>query len=590
MNSIKYKIGLFFLVLTVITAFSIFFWRNSNKPILDKVLDKKSIKTYKELDSLLKYDLEQADLKVKELYNQSKKSKDSLSLAYAYFYREVVERSKYRNDSLFYLLEKASKLATNTGDEDLKARINYEFGLYYSHKDNYPKSIEYLLSTKQYFEKNNEAALAQFYNMLGSIYLHMDDIKQSSIFHQKAYEISEKNNDTVGKAIHYANIGKLLIRQSDYKHAKEKLKSSFKTFEALKDTLTMIKVLTFLSDAELYSGNTEASISYIERAYNFTKSFNDISLEGHILLHYGNIYEHNENYEKALYYYLKGLKMADCVYLDFGTLKTISNIYFKKNRLFDAYNFLEKYYQVKDSINGAEIKSQIESMQWENKLKEQEYKNEILKKNKEIDKQKYLNRTRVYFFLIITTLGIALLLALLYRNKKKSLLISLLEQKRLTEKAKAETKLKKMNQEKHEYELDKKNRELVAMNIQLLLNTQFLSEVEKVVENNVKAEDMEKELKQMIRNLDNKEKSWEKFKAAFQKIHPTFFATIQNKYPQLSKAEIRICMYIKINMDNNEIATLLSIEYRSLITIRSRIRKKLNLDKNDNLDEFVKTW
>ena len=86
------------------------------------------------------------------------------------------------------------------------------------------------------------------------------------------------------------------------------------------------------------------------------------------------------------------------------------------------------------------------------------------------------------------------------------------------------------------------------------------------------------------------EKDWIKFKEIFEKMHPSFYLNIEKNYPQLSKTEVRICSYIKIDLPKSEICTIMNINHNSLITSRYRIRKKLNLKSNDDLDEIIKSW
>jgi len=62
---------------------------------------------------------------------------------------------------------------------------------------------------------------------------------------------------------------------------------------------------------------------------------------------------------------------------------------------------------------------------------------------------------------------------------------------------------------------------------------------------------------------------------------------LQTTYPELTSEEIKILIYIRMNMSNTEIARLKSITIAGVNKSRNRIRKKLNLQPNEDLRDFL---
>jgi len=65
---------------------------------------------------------------------------------------------------------------------------------------------------------------------------------------------------------------------------------------------------------------------------------------------------------------------------------------------------------------------------------------------------------------------------------------------------------------------------------------------------------------------------------------------IQNLYsinPKLTNLEIRHCNYLRMNLNNHEIADIMNVELKSLQTSRYRIKKKLNIIKNQSLRSMI---
>lgn len=58
--------------------------------------------------------------------------------------------------------------------------------------------------------------------------------------------------------------------------------------------------------------------------------------------------------------------------------------------------------------------------------------------------------------------------------------------------------------------------------------------------------------------------------------------------PELTENDLRLCAYIRIGMRAKEIASMLQVTSASVNTHRYRLRKKLGLDKDASLDDFVR--
>jgi response regulator RpfG family c-di-GMP phosphodiesterase len=91
-----------------------------------------------------------------------------------------------------------------------------------------------------------------------------------------------------------------------------------------------------------------------------------------------------------------------------------------------------------------------------------------------------------------------------------------------------------------------------------------------------------KELKSNI-----KVKSWEEFNEQFKKVHPNFGNNLIRECPSLTKEEIRLCHLLRMNMNSKEIAALTMKNPASVDIARYRIRKKINLDRNESLFNFL---
>ncbi|MDD5507661.1 MAG: LuxR C-terminal-related transcriptional regulator [Bacteroidales bacterium] len=58
-------------------------------------------------------------------------------------------------------------------------------------------------------------------------------------------------------------------------------------------------------------------------------------------------------------------------------------------------------------------------------------------------------------------------------------------------------------------------------------------------------------------------------------------------FPHLTLQEKHLAMLIRLNLSTKEIATLLNISPKSVEVARYRLKKKLNLQQDDNLAQFI---
>jgi DNA-binding CsgD family transcriptional regulator len=85
-------------------------------------------------------------------------------------------------------------------------------------------------------------------------------------------------------------------------------------------------------------------------------------------------------------------------------------------------------------------------------------------------------------------------------------------------------------------------------------------------------------------NLSDKN-DWKIFSSHFDEAHSNFLKKIKSDHSDLTPNDLRLCAFLKMNLSSKEIAALLNISLRSVEVKRYRLRKKLNLEHDQNLVE-----
>jgi len=164
------------------------------------------------------------------------------------------------------------------------------------------------------------------------------------------------------------------------------------------------------------------------------------------------------------------------------------------------------------------------------------------------------------------------------------------------ENTKKEHQIMELEKEKLEYDLQHKSQEMANLMINFLRKNEMLTEIKqelfKVI-NSLKGEGS-KQSKQMLLVLNNKIDSniksddvLKRIEEQFDLIHNNFMKRLSEKHPDLSLNERMMCAYLKMNLSSKEIAPLLNISLRGVETIRYRIRKKFELDRDESLIDYL---
>ena len=97
----------------------------------------------------------------------------------------------------------------------------------------------------------------------------------------------------------------------------------------------------------------------------------------------------------------------------------------------------------------------------------------------------------------------------------------------------------------------------------------------------------------MRENIDSNirhDDDWKKFEKNFDIVYDEYLTRLGNTFPELTVSDKKLCAYLKMDLSSKEIAPLMNLTYRSVEMTRYRLRKKLNLSREQNLIEFLQRF
>ncbi|MDR0939275.1 MAG: hypothetical protein LBN29_07990 [Mediterranea sp.] len=188
--------------------------------------------------------------------------------------------------------------------------------------------------------------------------------------------------------------------------------------------------------------------------------------------------------------------------------------------------------------------------------------------------------------------GIIYLISLFYKRKteKEKRRIERIKQAQVE---KLEKEVLSLEKDKLEIELKEKDKRLAFITMNGVKRNNLMNELKQEMLD-VGQFDLSKEAKQAIRKVIkriegelSREDDWEMFEQYFDVVFGGLLGRLSIRYPQLSKGDLKLLACLKLNLNNKEMANLLNISYRSVEMAKYRLRKKLNLEANDNFSLII---
>ncbi|MGE0089095.1 MAG: inorganic phosphate transporter [Bacteroidales bacterium] len=96
-----------------------------------------------------------------------------------------------------------------------------------------------------------------------------------------------------------------------------------------------------------------------------------------------------------------------------------------------------------------------------------------------------------------------------------------------------------------------------------------------------------KDLSLIIRQKMSFSKEKKEFYTQIEDIHKDFHAKLKTTYPNLTEMDKRLAGLLRLNLSTKEISSLLNISPKSVEIARYRLKKKLKLEKDNNLLKFI---
>ena len=153
----------------------------------------------------------------------------------------------------------------------------------------------------------------------------------------------------------------------------------------------------------------------------------------------------------------------------------------------------------------------------------------------------------------------------------------------------AENKLKLQEYEKHILEIEVQNKayEVAGKSLSIAKQSEMIESIKQILEKETDLSQLKSKIKKSIKINALNKNEWESFQHNLMQSNEDFVHKLSNKYPILTSKDIKLCIYLKMNLSSKEIAPLMNISFRGVELHRYRLRKKLELTSEESLSKFM---
>jgi tetratricopeptide (TPR) repeat protein len=383
--------------------------------------------------------------------------------------------------------------------------------------------------------------------LLGNAYHQLDKDADSEASVLKALTIREKIHDDFGMAESFGSLALISMRKSDWRNARVLLEKAIAIFEQIEDYRSINSMIYNLGVCDMELSDYKGAEAAFDRIINYSK-------------------ENNIRDESLI-----------------RTLRRQAFLLKKQGRLEEAFKAQEHLLDLKDTLFSEERARSFEEMnvKYETQIKEEKL-NSIQKENSQIsEKRLYL----MVGLILVLLLSAALVFVMAKRNHQARLLFE------------AENKLHQQQLDETQRELAFNRKQLEDFTLHLLEKNKVINELETRQAEPIQLPEIEKteereeeDFASLMQLKILTDEDWTKFKLYFDKAFPGMIFRLRHEFPALTGSEQRLFLLIKLKNDSREMSDLLGISMESVRKNKYRLKKKLQLEEDQSLEEFIQHY
>ncbi len=501
-------------------------------------------------------------------------------------------RSGKMNEA-YNLIIKAQEISEKYSDSQYIAVDRFRHGVFAKKLSKYEEAItQYNKALEIYDAQGNEKMKASLLNNIGNLFFNLEHLDKAIQYHNEAIAVHMKLKDSLQIAGSLNDLGNSYYKKGLRDTALKCYFNAADINRRIGNDIWLAYNIQNISTIYSELGKFEDALKYAEEAMLLKEKGKDSQSLITSYATVGDIYRMKGDYTNALDYLDKALELSK----KSGVSNFLINIYKKKAETYaamgnyqKAYDMRLKYSAENDSVFNEEKISAINEIEekYESAKKEQQIK--------EMEYQQNIQKSRELFLIILIAavlLIFSLLIFAIFQKRRKDKQIHLQKEivfKKEQELAASELEKSRIAEDKLQKTLAYKSKQLSSHALHMMQKNNMLHEIKEELKSaSEKDATAVKRVNFLINESLRSDKDWDVFKLYFEEINEGFFEKVKEINPELTTNDLRLCALIKLNMNSKEMASVLNISPNSIKSARYRLKKKLELSPEADLEGFIR--
>ncbi|MBX9784371.1 MAG: hypothetical protein K2X48_13860 [Chitinophagaceae bacterium] len=397
----------------------------------------------------------------------------------------------------------------------------------------YSESAKYSIKAIKAYKSPHErmdSIYIMWANNTAALGYHRQLIYDSAfIYYNNALQMAHLLNLDLWEGIVGGNMGQIYYAQKKYETALPLLLKDY-TISKQKELFdNAANSLQWAARTELATGNKTTALQYLRESFSLLAKSPDA-------------------------FYLR-----NCYYAATETYKAMGV-------LDSAYYYNKQYEALNDSLERVIALSSIKISKIRFADEQNRFNIKTLQREKE--KQVLLRNILIAAILMLTAL------ALLFYNRQQ---------------LKNRLKMQSLELEKQrvEQEAASAQEQMKMFTGNILEKTALIEKLEEQLRNKNVSAEQQSLMSELSRQTILTEEDWNQFKTLFEKIYPGFFINLKQKVPDITLAEQRMSALTRLQLTTKQMAAMLGISVDSVHKTRQRLRQRLQLSNDINLETYI---
>lgn len=305
----------------------------------------------------------------------------------------------YNNHAKFYLFEGNYDAAISNYQKSFLCRqkindtvgvadVLSNMGISYRKKGDYVKALEFyqkaLEIRNKYADKTDAIGTI---NNIGGLYYYQRNYEKAESYYKKALDLAVTINDSNLISVEYGNIALVLDDKGESKKALDFLFKALKIKEHIASEGEIALSYNNIGRAYEHMGEISTALEYFDKSARLYHQMGDEPNKCNTLYNIGDLNLKQKNYLKALVFLDSSYKIAQRIHHRTqlrDLYYSFAQTYHKLNNNNLAFEFLNKYAALNDSIYDENSLEQLSEMETKYQTQEREHEIELLQHENEI--------------------------------------------------------------------------------------------------------------------------------------------------------------------------------------------------------------